>query len=127
MIARCMMDDRRTYATAGRLLPGACCLLLVLAGCGGYESTVSGTVTLDGKPLAEDHSKDPWDFELAPWMESGKLLWIEPGDVSLALRRGLPSPYVDLPGVREEQIIAGGRVSLRLPPDGSPPGLHTGV
>jgi len=25
--------------------------LLVLAGCGGHESTVSGTVTLDGKPL----------------------------------------------------------------------------
>lgn len=51
MIVRCMMNDRKTSATTGRLLPSACCLLLVLAGCGGHESTVSGTVTLDGKPL----------------------------------------------------------------------------
>jgi len=33
------------------LLPIACCFVLVLAGCGGHESTASGTVTLDGKPL----------------------------------------------------------------------------
>jgi hypothetical protein len=79
----------------------------------------------EGKALAEDHSKDPWDFELGPWLESGKLLWIEPGDEKLALRTGVPSPYLGLPGVREEQIISGSGVTLRLPPDGSPHGLFT--
>jgi len=33
-------------------MPIACCLLLALTGCGAPESTVSGTVTLDGKPLS---------------------------------------------------------------------------
>ena len=51
MIARRMMNDRKAYATTGHLLPSTCCLLLALAGCGGHESTVSGTVTLDGRPL----------------------------------------------------------------------------
>ncbi len=49
-----------------------------------------------------DHPYEPaWDFELAPWIQAGKLLWIAPGDDALALRSDVDAcPYLALPGHR---------------------------
>lgn len=55
--------------------------------------------------------EEEWDFDLAPWLESGKLLWIAPGDRSLQLRRGTAGcPYLGLPGERGMQYVEEGRV-----------------
>ena len=75
----------------------------------------------DGNGIARDLVNDPWDFELGPWLESGKLLWTQPGDESLALQKGRPSPYEDLPGTRKKQIIGSGKLKLGAPPDGTEP------
>jgi hypothetical protein len=49
------------------------------------------------------------DFELRPWLESGRLSWIAPGDASLTLRTGADGcPYVDLPGERRRRYIQEG-------------------
>lgn len=51
------------------------------------------------------------DFELAPWIEVGKLLWIEPGDESLRLHNTVDDcPYLNLPGNRHIQRIQDGEV-----------------
>ena len=72
----------------------------------------------DGNGIARDLVNDPWNFDLAPWLEKEKLLWIEPGDESLGLRNGRPSPYENLPGTRKKQIIGSGKLRLGAPPDG---------
>lgn len=49
------------------------------------------------------------DFDLAPWLTAGKLLWIAPGDATLALRATVPDcPFVGLPGTRDEQRLCDG-------------------
>ena len=67
---------------------------------------------------------DVWDFDLAPWIERGQLAWVEPGSDPVRVldhRSGRPCPYVGLPGVRMQQLIAKGAVSLMDPPDGEMP------
>jgi len=55
--------------------------------------------------------EDERDFNLAPWIERGKLAWIAPGDRSLTLQRTVRGcPYLNLPGVRSMQYIEDGRV-----------------
>ena len=57
-----------------------------------------------------------WDFELRKWIESGKLLWIAPGDWSMTLQSAVDGcPYLDLPGERQEQRIYAGRVEVGRP------------
>ena len=64
-------------------------------------------------------ANDRWDFDLAPWVNSGKLRWISPGDpdwVVMDGSTGRKCPFVDLPGDRLPQILAwGGRDLLDLP------------
>lgn len=56
-------------------------------------------------------SIDDYDFELGKWIESGKLLWIKPGDESLDLHSSAGDcPYVGLQGNRELQRIERGKV-----------------
>jgi hypothetical protein len=51
------------------------------------------------------------DFDLFPWVERGKLLWIAPGDENLVLQLGTDRcPYFDLPGRRGFMRIEGGEV-----------------
>lgn len=51
------------------------------------------------------------DFDLARWIERGKLLWIAPGDDSLTLRSEVEGcPYLDLEGSRALARIDEGRV-----------------
>jgi hypothetical protein len=70
-------------------------------------------VRADGTPTSE-HSiqvDDDKDLDLGPWLDSNKLLWIEPGDTTLTLRRGRTGcPFVGLPGRRDRQYVRGGRV-----------------
>lgn len=52
-----------------------------------------------------------YDFELRPWVESGKLLWIAPGDGDAVLREGVAGcPYLDIGGTRLNQAIHKGEV-----------------
>ena len=56
---------------------------------------------------------EEWDFEIQPWIEAGKLFWIATGDHEMTLRKSVADcPYLDLPGVRQLQRIAYGRVIL---------------
>ncbi len=49
------------------------------------------------------------DFDLRPWLASGKLRWIAAGDLSLTLREGEQGcPFVDLPGERRRRYIQEG-------------------
>lgn len=71
-------------------------------------------------------SNAEWDFELGPWVERDKLLWIE-GNLAeegarLVLRRRAdgPCPFVGLGGVRQPQIVQGGGVDLEPLPNGVP-------
>lgn len=60
------------------------------------------------------------DYDLRPWLASGRLLWIAPGDASLTLREGVDRcPYVGITGSTEWARIEGGEVRYPEPP---PPG-----
>lgn len=60
----------------------------------------------------KDQRTGQYDFELAPWLRPGKLLWIAPGDESATLREGIDDcPYVDLPGHRRCQDVFRRKVS----------------
>jgi len=59
----------------------------------------------DYRPLKIDA-----DFDLAPWIEQGKVLWIAPGDESMTLRSDVEGcPYLNLPGTKEFLCISGGQ------------------
>lgn len=63
---------------------------------------------------------DPWDFDLEPWVERGKLLWIEERDEEMRLRSrdDGPCPYVGLEGRRERQYVTGDQLRTIPPPEG---------
>lgn len=65
---------------------------------------------------------DPWDFELRPWIEKGKVFWIEPGDPQFAVKAGLwvEYPFKDIRAQRLAQTIVGDKLSTCPPPDGTP-------
>ncbi|AYF77059.1 hypothetical protein D7D52_28265 [Nocardia yunnanensis] len=51
------------------------------------------------------------DFELRPWLETGQLLWVAPGDSEFTLRSGAADcPYLELDGDRRGQIIRNGDI-----------------
>ena len=64
--------------------------------------------------VATDH----WSFNLTAWLKRDKLWWVEPGDTSVKLSKGTPSPYdhFSQPGVN--QRIRGGELQeIPLPED----------
>lgn len=60
----------------------------------------------DGSPGWNARS-DPWDFDIAKWLDAGKVYWIAPGDASLAVVKGksIECPYVGLKGVRTPRSL----------------------
>jgi len=49
------------------------------------------------------------DFTFEPYLTSGQLLWINPGDESMTLREGVRGcPYLDLEGSRVPQLVQDG-------------------
>jgi hypothetical protein len=64
----------------------------------------------DGWYESIEHVSD-YDFDLARWLRSGRLLWIAPGDESAVLREGTDGcPYLDLPGERRIAYVQNGKV-----------------
>jgi hypothetical protein len=78
-------------------------------------------VMADGKQ-AWRSDEDPWDFELLPWLRSGKLRWCVPGFDNRVLATEPPDacPYANLPGHREAQIVGRRSAFLNGTPDGEP-------
>lgn len=75
-----------------------------------------------GWDAVEEWSPD-CDYDLRPWLDEGRLLWIEPGDASLRLRKGVAGcPYVGLAGSTEWARVQRGKVRYPPPP---PPGAPT--
>ena len=73
-----------------------------------------------GEDLGWTIANDPWDFSLGPWAGKGKLLWIAPGDGTMALQEGSPKPYLGLEGTRKAQKITLCQLIQYPPPDGGP-------
>lgn len=63
---------------------------------------------------------DPWDFELAPWVDAGKVWWIESKDESGVLQSGEDGhcPFIDLEGVRRRQHVREDNYWTIAPPSG---------
>jgi hypothetical protein len=67
-----------------------------------------------------DYPNDPWDFELAPWIARGKLLWCVPGSGNATLADPKTAcPYLNLPGRREALQVAKDYVVTVGVPDGT--------
>ena len=67
-------------------------------------------------------ANDVWDFDLAPWVETGQLRWIEPGDPDgevVDVTSGKPCPFLDLPGDRFPQVLAWEEREFLDLPDGT--------
>lgn len=74
----------------------------------------------EGEYLGWGFSTDEWDFDLAPYIGDGLLQWIEPGDENLNVVSQGSCPFLDVPGVRQPQIIEWGEIYLGELPDGAP-------
>jgi len=63
--------------------------------------------------IQKDFYQDPAkDFELEDWINTGKLLWIEPDDLTLTLRSYLSGcPYLNLPGSRKTLAVINGDIT----------------
>ncbi|MDA0269930.1 MAG: hypothetical protein DWG83_00470 [Chloroflexi bacterium] len=61
---------------------------------------------VDGGWDAASEDDEVRDFDLAPWIERGRLAWIAPGDDSCTLRTDVQGcPYLGIEGTREVQRI----------------------
>jgi hypothetical protein len=67
------------------------------------------------------------DYDLRPWVLSGKLLWIAPDDATMTLRQGVDGcPYLDLVGRHEYGIVEHGEVRYPPLPPNTPPSPWNG-
>ena len=88
--------------------PAAGTTLVNLWGAGTYPVVADGVCTGWER---EESGVSRYDFDLEPWVGSGALLWITPGDESATLRKGVDGcPYLDLPGPRQFAVVARGEV-----------------
>jgi hypothetical protein len=75
----------------------------------------TGVPDLDPNYRWDDYTPDDnrvWDFDLKPWIDSGKLSWIAPNDADLKLSKGSADcPYLNVKGSRKTQYISVGKVS----------------
>lgn len=72
----------------------------------------------DGEIVFAGSKFDPWDFDLRPWAEQGKLQWIARGDDAHTLREGKPETYTGLAGTELMQQLADGELELSEAPQG---------
>ena len=66
-------------------------------------------------------ANDVWDFNLEPWINSGRLRWISPDDPKhrvLGADSGQSCPFVNAVGERRPQTFSRGRRDLGTAPDG---------
>jgi len=67
----------------------------------------------DGTPqwMSVTENEREYDFHLEPWVTSGKLLWIAPGDRTMTIRTGMTAcPFTGLGGEEKNQRIQYGKV-----------------
>jgi hypothetical protein len=67
----------------------------------------------DGTPqwISVTENEREYDFNLEPWVRSGKLLWIAPGDRTMTIRTGLKDcPFTGLVGQEKNQRIQYGKL-----------------
>ncbi len=75
------------------------------------ETAVLPELSSPGRFINVVPDSNEFDFDLEPWIRSGKLMWIAPGDESLMLRSNIANcPYLDLPGSRKLKYIYDGVV-----------------
>jgi hypothetical protein len=88
--------------------PAAGTRLVNLWGSGSYPVVEDGLWTGWER---EESGVARYDFDLEPWVGTGALLWITPGDESATLRSGLSGcPYLHLPGPRRFAVLERGEV-----------------
>ncbi len=78
---------------------------------------------LDGGKSAWLIANDVWDFNLEPWIRSGKLRWIDGEGTAMRVvdgRGAEPCPFLNLPGDRLPQSLGFGKRELLDLPDGTP-------
>ena len=63
---------------------------------------------------------DPWDFDLAPWIEKGQVRWVASVGTKLEAVNTGTCPYVGLPGDHLPQVLSGGERELDEAPSGEP-------
>lgn len=82
-----------------------------------WGANVYDVYTDDGEWLGWNEHESPveeYDFELAPWLESGKLLWIAAGDPDTQLRTGIAEcPYLGIEGEHRKAGIFRGELRRR--------------
>jgi hypothetical protein len=76
---------------------------------------------LAGEYQGWGYSTWEWDFDIQPWIDQGRVKWIEPGDDSFTLLDSGPCPYVGLEGAQYPQIIRDGQIVKGDLPTGAPP------
>lgn len=65
----------------------------------------------DGGWSEADDDDETYDYDLAPWIASGRLRWIAPGDAALTVREGAEGcPYLGIEGARQVQCVQDGEV-----------------
>ena len=84
-----------------------------------WTQTSASAKLPDGRP-AWSILTDPWDFDLEPWAQRGKLRWIEPGDrdAKLSPSGAKEFPYANITGARERQVVQDSQRFLRGVPHG---------
>lgn len=84
-----------------------------------WTRTSYAWVDADGDP-SSSYPTDPWDFNLGPWIDQGKVRWIAGSDASFTVQSGSAAqcPYTGLEGAHVRQILRGDRVQTPPPPNG---------
>src|SRR5262245_58691151 len=60
--------------------------------------------------------QDLRDFELEPWIESGRLRWIAPGSGELIAGKTADCPFLELQGERRPRVLRADRLRVALAP-----------
>ena len=80
-------------------------------------------VPVEGSAAGWDHVADvaeDFDFDLAPWIRRGRVLWIAPGDKTLTLRSTADDcPFVGIAGRHVPVFVRRGRVMTVFGDDGT--------
>ncbi|MBD3299262.1 MAG: hypothetical protein GF341_11440 [candidate division Zixibacteria bacterium] len=84
-----------------------------------WRETSYNYTDVEGNP-AWTVKTDPWEFELGPWIQKGKVKWIAPNDDQFQIRSGAPNdyPYADVEGLREQLQITDEEMITIPPPAG---------
>lgn len=76
-----------------------------------YHPPGFGRVSAEYNDVTPDYFEDEFDYELGPWIDSGKLLWTAPRDSTFALMRTTADcPYINIQGTPNSQYVKNGKL-----------------